>query len=94
MPIPAALSVHRTAVLEENHVGNAWRRQRLARDNVAAVRSQPVPRALLTAGPDVSTDVPSLPDEGTVEIAREEQEGRITSKIADETQPVTLGRTG
>ncbi|MFE9921336.1 S1 RNA-binding domain-containing protein [Streptomyces sp. NPDC005774] len=85
-----AVSACWAAILEENHVGNASRWHRLTRDNIDAVRSRLAPRALLTVWPDLSTDVTallaSLPDDEMVEIVWEDQDGRISSTVADGTQ--------
>ncbi|KJY26498.1 S1 RNA-binding domain-containing protein [Streptomyces sp. NRRL S-495] len=89
-----SVSAHHAAILEENHVGNASRWHRLTRDNIDAVRSRLAPRALLTVWPDLSTDVDALngffPDDDMVEIVWEDQDGRITSAIVDETDFTAL----
>lgn len=85
-----AVSAHRATFLEETYVANACRWHRLTRDNIEAVRAQLTPRARLAVWPDLLTDVDaamaSLPDEGLVEVIREDADGRITSTVADETQ--------
>ncbi|MEU6239490.1 S1 RNA-binding domain-containing protein [Kitasatospora sp. NPDC047058] len=54
------------------------------------MRARLAPRARLAVWPDLSTDVAAvlaaLPDEGLVEFVWEEEDGRITSTVADETQ--------
>ncbi|WRZ88037.1 S1 RNA-binding domain-containing protein [Streptomyces sp. NBC_01007] len=82
------VSAHRATFLEET--ANASRWHRLTRDNIEAVRSQLAPRAQLAVWPDLLTDVDaamaSLPEEGLVEIVREDEDGQITSTVVDETQ--------
>ncbi|WP_232246693.1 S1 RNA-binding domain-containing protein [Kitasatospora mediocidica] len=72
------------------HVDNASRWHRLGDDSLGAVRGRLVPRARLALWPDLSTDLAavlaSLPDEDLVEFVWEEQDGRIFSTVADETQ--------
>ncbi|WP_405731504.1 S1 RNA-binding domain-containing protein [Streptomyces sp. NBC_01537] len=84
------VSAYRATFLEETYVANASRWHRLTRDNIEAVRSQLAPRAQLAVWPDLLTDVDavlaSLPDMGVVEILWEDEDGRITSTVADETQ--------
>ncbi|WP_351222683.1 S1 RNA-binding domain-containing protein [Streptomyces sp. NPDC002133] len=85
-----AVGAHRATFLEETYAGNASRWHRLTRDNFEAVRSQLTPRSQLAVWPDLFTDVDtamaSLPDEDLVEIIWEDEDGRITSTVADETQ--------
>ncbi|MET7690769.1 S1 RNA-binding domain-containing protein [Streptomyces sp. NPDC005483] len=85
-----AVSAHRATFLEETYAANASRWHRLTRDNLKAVRAQLTPRAQLAVWPEPLTDVDaamaSLPDEGLVEIIWEDEDGRITSTVADETQ--------
>lgn len=94
------VSADRATFLEETYAANASRWHRLTRDNIEAVRSQLTPRAQLAVWPDLLTDVDaamaSLPDEGLVEIIWEDEDGRITSTVADETQfeAVTSQLTG
>jgi small subunit ribosomal protein S1 len=82
------------AVLEEMHVDNASRWHRLGDGSLDAVRDRLVPRARLAVWPDLSTDVAAvlaaLPDEGLVEFVWEEDNGRITSTVADETRFTAL----
>ncbi|WP_406351529.1 RNA-binding protein [Streptomyces sp. NBC_01635] len=84
------VSAHRATFLEETYAANASRWHRLTRDNIEAVRAQLTPRARLAVWPDLLTDVDaavaSLPEEGLVEILREDQTGRITSTVADDTR--------
>ncbi|WP_328391920.1 S1 RNA-binding domain-containing protein [Nocardia sp. NBC_00416] len=80
----------RSVILEEGFVGNASRWHRLTDDTLDAVRAQLTPRAVLTVWPELSTDVGAvlaeLPDEGSVEIVWENENGQITGVIADETE--------
>lgn len=80
----------RAAILEENHIDNATRWHRLTDDTLDEVRARLTPRAQLAVWPDLSTDVAAvlagLPEEGPVELVREEADGRITSTVADETR--------
>ncbi|MFD7491151.1 S1 RNA-binding domain-containing protein [Streptomyces sp. NPDC059832] len=84
------VSAHHATFLEETYAGNASRWHRLTRDNIEAVQSQLTPRAQLAVWPDLLTDVAtavaSLPDEGLVEIIWEDEDGQITSTVADDTQ--------
>ncbi|MEU0836744.1 S1 RNA-binding domain-containing protein [Streptomyces sp. NPDC005969] len=84
------VSAHHTTFLEETYAANASRWHRLTRDNIEAVRSRLAPRAQLAVWPDLLTDVAAavaaLPDEGLVEIIWEDEDGQITSTVADETQ--------
>ncbi|MEE1739102.1 S1 RNA-binding domain-containing protein [Streptomyces sp. BE147] len=85
-----AVSMGSAAILEECYVSNASRRHRLTSDTVDAVRARLTPRAQLTVWPDLSPDVGTvlagLPDEGLVEVVREDENGQITSTVVDETQ--------
>ncbi|MEU6091931.1 S1 RNA-binding domain-containing protein [Streptomyces sp. NPDC047085] len=85
-----AVSAHRATFLEETYAANASRWHRLTRDNIEAVRSRLTPRARLAVWPDLLTDVDaalaSLPGEGLVEVLWEDEDGRITSAVVDETQ--------
>ncbi|MGW4906307.1 S1 RNA-binding domain-containing protein [Streptomyces sp. NPDC004270] len=85
-----AVSAHRATFLEETYAANASRWHRLTRGNIEAVRSQLTPRAQLAIWPDLLTDVDAamaaMPEEGPVEILWEDQAGRITSTVADDTQ--------
>ncbi|PWI08105.1 RNA-binding protein [Streptomyces sp. NWU339] len=84
------VSAHRATFLEETYVGNASRWHRLTRDNIEAVRAQLTPRAQLAVWPDLLTDVAAavaaLPEEGLAEVIWEDEDGRITSAVVDETQ--------
>ncbi len=84
-------------LLEEMLVGNVSRWHRLTADGLAAVRSDLVPRAILTVWPDLSSDVEavlaSLPDEGLMEFVWEQDHGRISSVVADETEFAELAET-
>jgi small subunit ribosomal protein S1 len=85
-----AVSAHRATFLEETYAANASRWHRLTRDNIEAVRSRLTSRARLAVWPDLLTDVDaalaSLPEEGLVEVLWEDEDGRITSAVVDETQ--------
>ncbi|WP_460499211.1 S1 RNA-binding domain-containing protein [Glycomyces tarimensis] len=85
-----SVTTGQAAILEEGFVRNASRWHRLTKDSVDEVRARLAPRALLTVWPDLSTDVEaviaSLPDEGLVEVVWEDENGRITSTIADDTE--------
>ncbi|MET9462484.1 S1 RNA-binding domain-containing protein [Streptomyces canus] len=84
------VSAHRAVFLEEVFAANASRWHRLTRDNIEAVRSKLAPRSRLAVWPDLLTDVDTamaaLPDEGLVEVIWEDEDGRITSTVVDETQ--------
>lgn len=85
-----SVAVGWAAILEEGFVRNASRWHRLTKDNLDDVRAQLAPRALLTVWPDLSADVEAvfagLPDEGLVEFVWEDEDGRITSTVADDTE--------
>lgn len=83
------MAAGRAAILEETYVSNATRWHRLGAEALDDVRARLTPRALLAVWPDLSTDIPALlaelPDEGLIECVREDQDGLITSVVADET---------
>ncbi|MEV3965284.1 S1 RNA-binding domain-containing protein [Nocardia sp. NPDC050193] len=85
-----AIGTHRATFLEETYAANASRWHRLTSDNLEAVRAGLTPRARLAVWPDLLTDVgtamASLPGEGLVEILWEDESGRITGTVADDTQ--------
>lgn len=85
-----AIDVHRAIFLEETHAANASRWHRLTNGNLEAVRAGLTPRARLAVWPDLLTDVgtamASLPEEGLVEILWEDEAGRITGTVADDTR--------
>ncbi|WP_308120793.1 S1 RNA-binding domain-containing protein [Streptomyces poriferorum] len=85
-----SVSMGSAAILEECYISNASRWHRLASDTVDAVRARLTPRAQLIVWPDLSPDVDTvlagLPDEGLVEFVWEDENGQITSTVADETQ--------
>ncbi|MFI1768324.1 S1 RNA-binding domain-containing protein [Streptomyces sp. NPDC020800] len=78
------------AILEEGYVDNASRWHRLTEETLDAVRARLTPRAKLTVWPDLCADVgavlAALPEEGPVEVVWEDEDGSITSTIADETE--------
>ncbi|MGW4625010.1 S1 RNA-binding domain-containing protein [Streptomyces rubiginosohelvolus] len=80
----------RALLLEEAFAVNASRWHRLTRDNIETVRSQLAPRSRLAVWSNLLTDVDkavaALPDEGLVEIVREDEDGQITSAVVDETR--------
>ncbi|MEU3296694.1 S1 RNA-binding domain-containing protein [Streptomyces longwoodensis] len=84
------VSAYCAVFLEEVFAGNACRWHRLTRDNIETVRSQLAPRARLAVWPDLLSDVgrtlAALPDEGLVQFVWEDENGRITSTVVDETQ--------
>jgi len=84
------VAVGKAAILEEAYVDNATRWYRLSDGPLDEVRARLTPRARLTVWPDLSTDIPALladlPDEDLVEFVWEDEDGRITSTVADETQ--------
>ncbi|MET4922856.1 S1 RNA-binding domain-containing protein [Streptomyces sp. PSRA5] len=81
-------------LLEETHVDNGSR-WHLLRDGpgagvgstLASVRARLAPRARLTVWPGLSTDtdavLAALPEEGLVELVREDDEARVTGVVAD-----------
>ncbi|MFC7221061.1 S1 RNA-binding domain-containing protein [Streptomyces polyrhachis] len=81
---------HSAVFLEEVFAGNASQWHRLTYDTIETVRSRLAPRSRLAVWPDLLTDidtaVASMPDEGLVEILREDEDGRITSTVVDETE--------
>lgn len=83
-----SIAVRQAALLEEGYLYNVSRWHRLTEDTLDAVRSRLTPRAQLTVWPELSTDVDAvlatLPDEGVVELVWEDEDGVITSTIADE----------
>ncbi len=88
--VRTALASQQTLLLEETHVRNAARRHRLTPENLDTVRAGLGPRALLTVWPDLTPDVgavlAALPDEGSVEIVWEAQDGTISHAIVDATE--------
>ncbi|MFK0049986.1 S1 RNA-binding domain-containing protein [Streptomyces sp. NPDC090741] len=84
------LATRQAALLEENHVGNAARWHRLDADSLDAVRARLAPRSCLAVWPDLSPDVGAvladLPEEGLIEFVWEDEDGRIASIVADESQ--------
>ncbi|MEV3952317.1 S1 RNA-binding domain-containing protein [Streptomyces halstedii] len=85
-----SIAMRQAAILEEGYLHNASRWHRLTDGNLAAARARLTPRAQLTVWPDLSTDVDavlaSLPDEGPVEFVWEDENGAISSTMADESE--------
>ncbi|MCX5375170.1 RNA-binding protein [Streptomyces sp. NBC_00091] len=85
-----SVALRQAVVLEEGYVGNAARWHRLTEGTLDAVRARLTPRAQLTVWPDLSTDVAAvlaaLPQDDTVEFVWEDEDGAITSTIADDTE--------
>ncbi|GGT69478.1 hypothetical protein GCM10010207_80060 [Streptomyces atratus] len=83
-----SIAMRHAAILEEGYLHNASRWHRLTEDTLDAVRARLTPRAQLTVWPDLSTDVDavlaSLPDEGPVEFVWEDENGALSSTMADE----------
>ncbi|MFD5083935.1 S1 RNA-binding domain-containing protein [Kitasatospora sp. NPDC058406] len=88
------VAMREAALLEETHVDNASRWHRLGDGTFDVVRARLAPRARLAVWPDLSTDVAAvlagLPEEGLAEFVWEDQDGRITSTVADETEFTAL----
>ncbi|GAA3377029.1 hypothetical protein GCM10020367_51060 [Streptomyces sannanensis] len=85
-----SVAMRHAALLEEGYLRNASRWHRLTEDTLDAVRARLTPRAQLTVWPDLSTDVDavlaSLPDEGPVEFVWEDENGAVSSTMADESE--------
>ncbi|MCX4985984.1 S1 RNA-binding domain-containing protein [Streptomyces sp. NBC_00572] len=85
-----SIAMRHAAILEEGYLHNASRWHRLTEDTLDAVRARLTPRAQLTVWPDLSTDVDavlaSLPDEGPVEFVWEDENGVVSSTMADESE--------
>lgn len=94
------VSSYRAVFLAETYAGNACRWHRLTHDTLESVRSRLAPRAQLEVWADLLTDVDTavaaLPEEGLIEVLREDEDGLITSAVADETDlgAVTAWLTG
>ncbi|MGW4027389.1 RNA-binding protein, partial [Streptomyces sp. NPDC005009] len=77
-------------LLEETYVRNAARWHRLTLENLDTVRAGLGPRALLTVWPDLTPDVgevlAALPEEGSVELVWEAQDGMISHAVVDVTE--------
>ncbi|MET9896140.1 S1 RNA-binding domain-containing protein [Streptomyces sp. NPDC006465] len=84
------VAIGQAAILEETHVNNATRWHRLNDRPLHEIRARLTPRAQLAVWPDLSTDVAAvladLPQEGLIELVREDADGQITSTVADESQ--------
>ncbi|KKZ75058.1 RNA-binding protein [Streptomyces showdoensis] len=88
--VRAELASRQTVLLEEGFVLNAARWHRLTLENLAAVRADLAPRALLTVWPDLDPDVGAvlagLPREGSVEFLWEAADGSIVHAFVDDTE--------
>ena len=88
--VRTALASRKALLLEENHVRNAARWHRLTPENLDSVRAGLGPRALLTVWPDLTSNIgevlATLPEEGSVEIVWEAQDGTISHAIVDATE--------
>ncbi|MFH9727499.1 RNA-binding protein [Streptomyces sp. NPDC017254] len=81
-------------LLEEAYVQNACRWHRLTVGTLDAVRAGLTPRARLTVWPDLFQDDEDVeavlaaipPDEGLVELVREDGNGTVTSALVDSTE--------
>jgi hypothetical protein len=82
------------ALLEEGHVHNHSRWHRLTPGTIRAVRDGLTPRARLLLWPDLDADVPAaldlLPEEGLVEVVWQDRDGRITSRLIEESDQPAL----
>ncbi|MFE5297925.1 S1 RNA-binding domain-containing protein [Streptomyces sp. NPDC056632] len=89
-----SIAMRHAAILEEGYLHNASRWHRLTEDTLDAVRARLTPRAQLTVWPDLSSDVDavlaSLPDEGPVEFVWEDENGALSSTMADESDYTEL----
>ncbi|MFF7181160.1 S1 RNA-binding domain-containing protein [Streptomyces sp. NPDC008121] len=85
-----SVAMRHAVLLEEGYLHNASRWHRLTEHTLDAVRGRLAPRAQLTVWPDLSTDVDavlaSLPDEGTVEFVWEDEDGVLSSALADDSE--------
>ncbi|MCX4580381.1 RNA-binding protein [Streptomyces sp. NBC_01571] len=83
------LASRQALLLEETCVRNAARWHRLTPESLDAVRAGLGPRALLSAWPDLTSDVDTvltgLPEEGSVEFVWEAPDGTISRAIVDDT---------
>ncbi|WP_181697207.1 RNA-binding protein [Nocardia sp. GTS18] len=83
------LATDRASILEEGYVVGASRWHRITDGTIDAVRAELTPRSRLTVWPDLSGNVEEvlvgLPAEGLIELIWEDEHGRISSTIADDT---------
>ncbi|WP_327266000.1 RNA-binding protein [Streptomyces sp. NBC_01232] len=88
--VRTVLASRQTALLEETFVRNAARWHRLTAENLDTVRAGLGPRAMLAVWPDLTPDVgavlAALPEDESVEIVWEAQDGTISAAIVDDTE--------
>ncbi|MFD8570507.1 hypothetical protein [Streptomyces sp. NPDC059639] len=85
-----AVATGRAGILEETHLEGASRWHHLTSDTIDAVRAGLTPRARLAAWPPLSTDIDAvlrtLPADGLVEGVWQDDDGNVSSAIADEAE--------
>ncbi|MFJ3833237.1 RNA-binding protein [Streptomyces sp. NPDC090046] len=88
--VRTVLASRQTALLEETYVRNAARWHRLTAENLDTVRAGLGPRAMLAVWPDLTPDVgavlAALPEDDSVEIVWEAQDGTISAAVVDDTE--------
>ncbi|MFE5807705.1 RNA-binding protein [Streptomyces sp. NPDC056491] len=88
--VRTVLASRQTALLEETYVRNAARWHRLTAENLDTVRAGLGPRAMLAVWPDLTPDVgavlAALPEDESVEIVWEAQDGTISAAVVDDTE--------
>ncbi|MGW3915447.1 S1 RNA-binding domain-containing protein [Streptomyces sp. NPDC005070] len=89
-----SLALREAAILEEGYIHGACRWHRLTEDTLDAVRARLTPRAQLAVWPELFSDVDAvlatLPEDETVELVWEDEDGLISSVIADESEHLEL----
>ncbi|MFF2364242.1 S1 RNA-binding domain-containing protein [Streptomyces sp. NPDC058122] len=89
-----SVALREAAILEEEYLYGASRWHRLTADTLDAVRARLTPRARLTVWPELSGDVDrvlaTLPEDESVEVIWEDQDGLISSVMADESEHLEL----